>query len=98
MAHPPPALLDVFPVGVDVLLDYAQEDRVLRLLVRQGQGGEVVAEGPGHPHHHGGIAGPAGRLIMVPVELERHGREHRGSGDKVSRTELYLCADLYFDN
>jgi hypothetical protein len=45
VAHPPKALLDVLPVGVDVLLDYAQEDRVLRLLVRQGQGAEVVAEG-----------------------------------------------------
>ena len=44
MAHPPSALLDVVPVGVDVLLDYAQEDRVLRLLVRQRQGGEVATE------------------------------------------------------
>ena len=82
MAHPPPALLDVILVGVDVLLDYAQEDRVLRLLVRQGQGGEVVAEGLGHLHHHGGVAGAAGRPVMVPVELERHGLKHRGSGDK----------------
>ena len=42
VAHPPPALLDVVPVGVDVLLDYAQEDGVLRLLVRQRQGDEAV--------------------------------------------------------
>ncbi len=95
MAHPPPAPFDVVPVGVDVLLDYAQEDRVLRLLIRQGQGGEVAAEGPGHPHHHGGVAGAAGRPVTVPVELERHGLKHRGSRDKDSRTELYLCADLY---
>ena len=74
VAHPPPALLDVVPVGVDVLLDYAQEDGVLRLLVRQGQGGEVAPERAGHPHHNGGVAGAAGRPVMVPVELERHGR------------------------
>ena len=63
MAHTPPALFYVVPVGVDVLLDYAQEERVLRLLVRQAQGAEVVAERPGHPHGHGDVAEPAGRPV-----------------------------------
>ena len=87
VAHPPPALLDVVRVGVDVLPDYAQEDGALRLLVRQGQGGEVSPEGAGHPHRHGGVAGAAGRPVTVPVELERHGLKRRCSEDKASRTE-----------
>jgi len=98
VAHPPQPLLDVVPVGVDVLLDYAQENRALRLLLRLRQGGEVVAEGLGHPHRHGGVAGAAARPVTVPVELERHGLKRRCSEDKASRTEPYPCADLHICN